>query len=66
MTKVVPRDHRGRIHLFDDLPPELHANVNTREAPYDRKQGQSPALNAAEIDDVLAFLKTLNDGWKPR
>ena len=41
------------------------ANVNTTEAPYDRKRGDTPALNDAEIDDVLSFLKTLTDGWVP-
>ena len=49
---------------FDDLPPELHGNVNTSEAPYDRVPGDAPALTDAEIDDVIAFLKTLTDGWQ--
>lgn len=38
-------------------------NVNTAEAPYDRKLGQQPALSTDEIDDVIAFLCTLNDGY---
>jgi cytochrome c peroxidase len=46
---------------FDDLPQEYRENVN-REPPLDRKPGDHPALNAAEIADVIAFLRTLTDG----
>ena len=37
--------------------------VNVSEVPYDRKPGETPALTPAEIDDVVAFLKTLDDGY---
>lgn len=50
---------------FDDLPPAFRANVNTTEAPYNRRAGAAPALNADEIDDVVAFLETLTDGFRP-
>lgn len=49
---------------FNDLPAYA-ANVNTTEAPYNRSLGGTPALDAAEIEDVLAFLRTLTDGWTP-
>ena len=61
--KWYPKKPNGSVRKFDDLPPQFVANVNTTEAPYDRKRGDAPALNDAEIDDVLAFLKTLTDGW---
>lgn len=48
---------------FDDLPPAYHANVNRSEAPYDRKPGESPRLDDAEIDAIVAFLGTLTDGY---
>jgi cytochrome c peroxidase len=48
---------------FDDLPPGLAGAVNTAEVPYDRKAGDRPALTPAEIDDVVAFLRTLDDGY---
>lgn len=54
----------GRVNKFDDLPAELHKNVNTSEGPYNRKPGEAPALSEQEIDDVLAFLATLSDGFK--
>lgn len=54
-------DASGEPVSFDDLPPAYRANVNTSEAPYDRRRGDAPALSGAEIDDVIAFLKTLSD-----
>ena len=31
--------------------------------PYNRKPGDAPALSDSEIEDVIAFLNTLTDGW---
>ena len=53
----------GTVNKFDDLPVTYHANVNTVEVPYNRKLGEQPALSDSEIDDVLAFLNTLSDGY---
>jgi cytochrome c peroxidase len=50
---------------FDDLPPQYRVNVNTTEAPYNRRPGDLPALSSSEIDDVVAFLNTLSDGYQP-
>jgi cytochrome c peroxidase len=63
--KWYPLNADGSVNKFDDLPLQHHANVNTTEAPYDRIAGGVPALSDAEIDDVIAFLKTLNDGFRP-
>jgi cytochrome c peroxidase len=57
-------NHDGAARKFDDLPPAYHQNVNL-EPPFNRKKGDRPIWNAAEIADVLAFLKTLNDGYRP-
>jgi cytochrome c peroxidase len=54
----------GTVDKFDDLPDAYKANVNTAEAPYGRKPGEAPALTDGEIDDVIAFLGTLTDGWQ--
>jgi cytochrome c peroxidase len=62
--KWYPRNRDGSIRKFDDLLPQHYANVNT-EAPFDRKPGDPPALSDAEIKDVIAFLKTLTDGYRP-
>lgn len=60
-----PARTRGVPQVFDDLPPALRVNVNRTEVPYDRKPGMAPAFDAADIDDLLQFLSTLNDGWRP-
>ena len=63
--RFYPPDGQGGVRKFDDLPPELHRNVNVSEPPYDRRPGQPPALDDAEIADVITFLKTLDDGFTP-
>ena len=40
-------------------------NINTGEIPYNRVLGDQPALDAEEIDDLIAFLCTLTDGYDP-
>ncbi|WP_228975721.1 hypothetical protein [Paraburkholderia gardini] len=42
----------------------LQANLNM-DPPFDRKPGDAPALDDAEIKDVVAFLNTLTDGYRP-
>lgn len=63
--KWYPLDADGAPDKFNDLPPPLRRNVNTEEVPYDRLPGQAPHLSDAEIDDLVAFLKTLTDGYDP-
>ncbi|MEO5558149.1 MAG: cytochrome c peroxidase [Dokdonella sp.] len=60
-----PPDANGVVQKFNDLPPATHRNVNTQEVPYDRRPGEAPRLNDAEIDDVIAFIGTLTDGYDP-
>jgi cytochrome c peroxidase len=55
------KDASGQVQKYDDLPAEYHGNVNITEVPYDRKAGEQPRLNDTEIDDVVAFMKTLTD-----
>lgn len=59
-----PRRPDGRIDAYDDLPARYRANLNT-DPPFGGKPGDAPALSAAEIDDIVAFLGTLTDGWTP-
>ncbi|MFZ6843557.1 cytochrome-c peroxidase [Undibacterium sp. RuTC16W] len=55
----------GSVLKFDDLPAAYTGNVNVTEVPYNRKRGMAAALTPAEIEDVIKFLGTLNDGYKP-
>ena len=49
---------------FNDLPGVYHANVDVDTPPYQRRPNQRPQLTDAEIDDIVAFLYTLTDGYK--
>jgi cytochrome c peroxidase len=55
----------GQPDVFDDLPPELRKNVDQFNPPFNRRAGQQPALSRAELVDLAAFLRTLDDGWQP-
>lgn len=63
--KFYPTDASGAVMKFDDLPLRYRGNVNTEEVPYNRRLGDTPALSDVEIDDVIAFLRTLSDGYTP-
>jgi cytochrome c peroxidase len=62
--KYFPRKADGSIDKFDDLPGLYKDNVNM-DPPFGGKPGDAPALSAQEIDDVVAFLGTLTDGYRP-
>jgi cytochrome c peroxidase len=62
--KWYPRKADGTVEMYDDLPSADHANVDVNDAPFDRHRGDEPALNDQEIKDVVAFLKTLTDGYQ--
>ncbi|WP_435053019.1 cytochrome-c peroxidase [Mesorhizobium australicum] len=56
-----PSNADGTIRQYDDLPKAYWPNLN-QDPPFNgKKPGDKPALNEAEIDDIVAFLATLND-----
>jgi cytochrome c peroxidase len=48
----------GLVRKFDDLPAEYTANVNM-ELPFGGKR----VLSDADVEDLVAFLRTLTDGY---
>jgi cytochrome c peroxidase len=46
---------------FDDLPERYRDNVNVLSFPYNRREGDPPAIDDADIDAIVAFLQTLTD-----
>lgn len=57
-----PTGPDGRVQIYDDLPVRFHANINM-DPPFGPRSGNRPALSDDEIDAVVAFLKTLTDGY---
>lgn len=62
--KWYPRKADGTVDKFDDLPAQYRANVNM-ERPFGGKPGDKPVLSEADVRDIVAFLKTLTDGYRP-
>jgi cytochrome c peroxidase len=46
---------------FNDSPDRYRGNVNTLSFPYNRHEGDPPAMDDADIDAIVAFLQTLTD-----
>lgn len=63
-ARFYPRDEAGQLVKYDDLPERYRGNVDTTDAPFNRRPGDAPALNGREIADVIAFLGTLTDGYR--
>jgi cytochrome c peroxidase len=67
-TSYVTASGTPDLYQYNDLPVAFDANVNIGEVPYTPPTfagGQAPTLTAAEIDQVVAFLCTLTDGYDP-
>lgn len=53
----------GSVRVYDDLPAEYRGNIN-RDAPFEgQRPGAKPRLDQHEIDDIVAFMATLTDGY---
>ena len=61
--RIYPVAPDGRVEKFDDLPPQDRANVDRTDPPLNRKRGEKPAMSTQDMRDIIAFLKTLNDGY---
>jgi cytochrome c peroxidase len=63
--KVYPLNADGKAEKYNDIPVQYHANVDVSDPPFNRHPGETPAMTAQDETDLIAFLKTLNDGYKP-
>ena len=48
----------------NDLPAPYQANLEKVKAPFNRPATSGPALTEPEINDIVAFLHTLSDGYR--
>ncbi len=54
---------RGKVQRFDDLPLVYQKNVDTQDAPFGGKSGDTPRLSKKDKQNIIAFLHTLTDGY---
>jgi cytochrome c peroxidase len=57
------KDASGNVVKYDDIPEKYRGNVDTTDAPFNRHPGDQAALSKQEMQDIVAFLNTLNDGF---
>jgi cytochrome c peroxidase len=57
-----PRDADGKLRKFDDLPVQFARNVDVQR-PFGQPAGEAPVLSEADVADLVAFLRTLSDGY---
>ncbi|HTR76470.1 MAG TPA: cytochrome c peroxidase [Gemmatimonadaceae bacterium] len=64
---IYPIGADRRVRKFDDLPAAYRKNVDVTDPPFNRAAGDPLAMSPQDIQDVIAFLGTLTDGyvWKP-
>jgi cytochrome c peroxidase len=58
-----PRARDGGVQKFDDVPAQYQSNIDT-QPPLDKRRGDRPAMSDQDIEDMVAFLRTLSDGFQ--
>jgi cytochrome c peroxidase len=53
------------VEKYNDIPTQYQAHVDVADAPFDRKLGDKLAMSDQDIQDIIAFMNTLNDGYRP-
>ena len=64
--QIYPRNKDGHLQINNDIPRAYWSNIDTTDAPFNRRPGQAPAMTDADINDIIAFLGTLDDGYRDR
>jgi cytochrome c peroxidase len=59
-----PERWYGGSPLPDDLPVVYRGNLEVTKAPFNRAAGSGPLLSDTEVNDIVAFLHTLSDGYQ--
>ena len=55
----------GVVQKFNDLPATYRGNIDTQMPLDGRPAGSQPPMTDQDIADLVAFLGTLTDGYKP-
>jgi cytochrome c peroxidase len=54
----------GKVQIYDDLPAQYWKNIDPT-VPVVHTRGAKPSMTEQDVDDVVAFLGTLTDGFQP-
>jgi cytochrome c peroxidase len=55
----------GVVQKFDDLPEAYRGNVDPQMPLDGRARGAKPPLAERDVSDLICFLETLTDGYRP-
>ena len=64
--RAVPHGHGVGLAVASDLPAADRGNLDRQDPPFDRHKGDAPAMSPRDEEDIIAFLATLDDGFKPK
>ncbi len=64
--KIYPRGANGNAAVYNDIPKALQGNVDIKDAPFNQKAGDAPPLSQLDVQDIIAFIHTLDDGYMPK
>lgn len=59
-----PQHFYGPSGVPNDLPAQYRANIESIKAPFNRAPTAGALLTEPEINDIVAFLHTLSDGFR--
>jgi len=59
-----PQRWYGPSGVPNDLPAQYRANIESTKAPFNRAATAGPLLTEPEVQDIVAFLHTLSDGFR--
>lgn len=59
-----PQHWYGPSGVPNDLPAKYRGNIESAKAPLNRAPTAGPLLSEPEINDIVAFLRTLSDGFR--
>ena len=62
--RVYPLGADGQVEKCNDIPPRYRANIDVIDPPFDRNPGDPPAMTEQDEHDIIAFLRTLTDGYR--
>jgi len=55
----------GNVQKFNDLPVTYRSNIDPQMPLDGRAAGSQPPMSAQDLSDLVAFLNTLTDGYRP-